>query len=151
MVYRTRTRDGAAYLTREEFDAGERLRSDFTRAMMMPRLGIDWDAAAMGGGSSGRHDAMESLGDSALAARMRVEKALTAIGPELADVAIDVCCFLKGLKVVETERPWPARSAKLILKTALAALARHYDPKSADRQRRRTHRWGASDFKPRCS
>lgn len=63
---------------------------------------------------------------------------------------VDVCCFLKGLKTVETERQWPARSAKLILKTALAVLARHYDPRPEETRRRTRHHWGAADYKPVC-
>ena len=149
VLYRKRADGGAPYLSAGEFDAGERLRSDFTRAMMSPRLGINWDAAGVRGGG-GRGDGIDNLSDSALSARLRVEKALNAVGPELAGVLVDVCCFLKGLKLVETERQWPARSAKLILKTALAALARHYDPRPGQAKRRTRHHWGADDYKPRC-
>ena len=147
VLYRARTKGDARYLSSDEFEAGERLRSDFTRAMMTPHLGINWEAAGMGGGK-GRRDGIDSLSDSALSARLRVERALTAVGPELSGVLVDVCCFLKGLKVVETERQWPARSAKLILKTALAALARHYNPRLEETRRRTRHHWGAADYKP---
>lgn len=149
LLYRTRSKCGTAYLTQSEFEAGERLRADFTRAMLSPRLGIDWEATGASRGSAGRSGG-DDLSDSALSARLRVGKALTAVGPELSGVLVDICCFLKGLKTVETERQWPARSAKLILKTALAALARHYNPDTHSRSGRTRHHWGASDYKPRC-
>jgi Domain of unknown function (DUF6456) len=66
------------------------------------------------------------LTDTALASRQRVDKAIDAVGPELACVLIDVCCFLKGLEQVEMERGWPVRSAKIVLMTVLGVLHRHY-------------------------
>lgn len=72
------------------------------------------------------------------------------MGPELAGPLVDVCCFLKGVEQVETERGWPARSAKLILKTALSVLSRHYEPETAPRQTGILH-WGSSDYRPTLS
>jgi hypothetical protein len=66
------------------------------------------------------------MSDSIADARARVSRAARALGPDLAGVALDVCCFGKGLEQVERDRHWPARSAKLMLRTALMALARHY-------------------------
>ncbi len=64
--------------------------------------------------------------DVVVAARQRVRRALTAVGPEFADLLLDVCCFLKGLEQAECERAWPPRSAKVVLQLGLDCLARHY-------------------------
>ncbi len=143
-LMRRKGRDGAAFLTAREFQAGERLRSDYTRGQIMPRLGANWVASV----SSGRRDgAMAELNDAALAARIRVEKAIRAVGPELSGVLIDVCCFLKGMETVEIERGWPVRSAKIVLKTALGVLSRHYYPEGDGRARQMFH-WGSQDYRP---
>ena len=86
------------------------------------------------------------LADATLSARTRVNRAVQAMGPELSGVALDVCCFMKGLETVERERQWPVRSAKLMLRAALMALARHYAPPVS--AARRSHVWGAEGYRP---
>jgi hypothetical protein len=147
-LMRRRTRDGETFLTRREFEAGERLRGDYTRAQIMPRLGASWEQPIATGRRAG---SAADLPDGALAARMRVERAIDDVGPELAGVLIDVCCFLKGLAAVERERGWPARSAKLMLKTALGALSRHYEPAAAERRRTPIFSWGGEGYRPSIS
>lgn len=144
---RRRGRDGKPFLAAAEVEAGERLRADYTRGQIMPRLGANWIATV----ASGRRDGaggIAELTDAALAARQRVDRAIAAVGPELAGVLVDVCCFLKGLERVETERGWPVRSAKVVLKTALAALSRHYHPALGQARPQRILHWGAEDFRP---
>src|SRR5690606_15408843 len=142
ILARMKDRAGKSYLDRAEIEAGERLRADFTHAGLSPRLGVNWQAAGCGRkGGNGAAD----LSDSVVAARQRFNRALQAVGPELSGVLVDICCFLKGVSTVETERGWPARSAKLLLKTALAALARHYKP---ERRKPAMRHWGSPDYRP---
>lgn len=145
---RLKTRGGAPFLTSREFQAGERLRSDYTRGQIMPRMGANWVASVSSGRRTG---GIVDLTDAALAARQRVDAAVSAVGPELAGVLVDVCCFLKGMELVESERGWPVRSAKVMLKTALGALARHYNPPARRGTDRPTLHWGADGYRPSLS
>ncbi|PSH70576.1 hypothetical protein CU102_00490 [Phyllobacterium brassicacearum] len=144
MLRQRRDAFGAPLVGEEAFKAGERLRADFTIGNMMPSIGVNWDVT----GSGSRCNGMLEITDAALAARQRAERALEAVGPELSGVLIDVFCFLKGLEAVERERRWPVRSAKLILKTALAALDRHYYPAPPSRSSPRIIHWGTKDYRP---
>lgn len=113
-----------------QLQAGERLRADFTRANLTPRVTSRWSEVAGGG-------APEAFTDMVLAAKLRVSRALSAVGPELSGVLLDVCCFLKGLETVERERGWPARTAKVVLGLGLDRLAAHYGLSSAAQGRAR--------------
>ncbi len=112
---------GRAFLSPAEVQAGERFRVDFTLAGLSPRLGAQW-AAPVERSGAGRQD----FSDVVLGARQRLDRAVEAIGPEFASLLMDVCGFLKGLEQAERERQWPLRTAKVVLKLALAALARCY-------------------------
>ncbi len=92
------------------------------------------------------------LQDNVAGARERVRRALTAVGPELAGVLIDVCCHLKGLEEAERAAGWPQRSGKVVLQLALTRLARHYgiDPAVARSEARApsVRHWGSDDYRP---
>jgi hypothetical protein len=122
---RRKSRDGRPMIEPVQFQAGERLRLDFTFAQLMPRMTVDWASPLAGGDRSsvGRPIAMA---DTVVAARQRLRHALDAVGPEFAGLLIDVCCFLKRIEDVERERGWPARSAKVVLQLGLDRLVRHY-------------------------
>ncbi|QFR31688.1 DUF6456 domain-containing protein [Ancylobacter sp. TS-1] len=141
---RRRDREGRALVTATQFVAGERLRADFTRAGLTPRLTSDWSGVARSGR---RGPAGLSLPEAALAARQRLSRALDAAGPEFAGLLLDVCCFLKGLEQLERERGWPARAAKVVLSLALDRLARHYGLAEAARgpARGRLRAWKAPE------
>ena len=144
-IARLKEKSGSAFLPPEALAAGERLHADFTRAGLQPRLTMVYEPRLSATPKGAARNAAADLSDTALAARERVARAMEAIGPELCGVALDVCCFEKGLKTVERERQWPVRSAKLMLRAALMALSRHYQPAVKGRA---THRWGAEGFRP---
>lgn len=145
-IARMKDRDGKPFLPGEALEAGERLAADFTRGQLQPRVTASWEprlATRAKGAPGGQSD----IADSAMSARDRFSTAMEAMGPELSGVAVDVCCFAKGLETVERERQWPARSAKLMLRTALLSLARHYAP-PVPAKRRQSHHWGVEDYRP---
>lgn len=148
-LYARVSSNGMRFLTDQEYEAGERLRLDFTKGMMMPRVSANWNTSVSAGRRSGEVNGVLDLTDSALAARQRVESAIATLGNELGGVATDICCFLKGYEQVELERKWPKRSAKFMLKAALSILAMHYWPKPQAKARNR--HWGANDFRPRIN
>jgi hypothetical protein len=121
---RKRDQTGTAYLTPDLIEAGERLREDFELAQMGPRITQNWDRFLAPGDqqASRPRGPAEGPGD----ARVRVAKALEALGPGLSDIAFRVCCFLEGLETAEKRLGWSARSGKVVLKIALERLARHY-------------------------
>ena len=121
---RRKDKTGRPLLAAHQLAAGERLRADFTQAQMTPRVTANWEAAI----ARDRRGASRAapLADAVLAAKARLTRALVAAGPEVAGLLLDVCCFVKGLEVVERERGWPPRTAKVVLGLALDRLARHY-------------------------
>lgn len=151
MLYRKNRKTGRRFLSDAEFQAGERLRLDFTRGNMTPRITANWDAAAVKRAYAECGRGTE-LSANVLDCRKRVETALKNVGPELSGVLVDICCFLKGLEQVERERTWPARSAKMLLKAGLGALHRHYTAGSRmDKENcPPCLHWGTPDYRPSC-
>ncbi|HUD52598.1 DUF6456 domain-containing protein [Parvibaculum sp.] len=118
--------DGQPLVSAPQFEAGERLRRDFTLACMTPRVTTDWSLALTAdGGRRGPRDPAD-VSDRALAARARLARALHEVGPRLSDVLLAVICHLQGLEEAEQTFGWPRRSGKLVLQIALDRLAAHY-------------------------
>ena len=127
-------RDGRHLIAPEQLVAGERLRAEFTRAQLTPRVTSNWSAAvSRGRRQAGAAQLIET--DAVIAARHRVCEAMDAVGPEFAGLLLDVCCFLKKLEEIERERRWPLRSGKVVLQLGLDRLARHYGITSEARGR----------------
>ena len=126
---RRKDAQGRPYLEPHHVAAGEKLRQDFETACMQPKITANWNAALVASDrarlKSGPRDPYPFT-DVVLMARERVHRALEAIGPELADVALAVCCLGHGIEAAEKALSWPRRSARLVLRIALERLAAHY-------------------------
>ena len=123
---RKRDRDGTAYLSPVLVEAGERMREDFELAQMGPRITQNWERFLTAGGQRGAAATGRGQCEGPQDARVRVAKAMEALGPGLSDVVFRVCCFLEGLETAEKRLGWSARSGKVVLKIALERLAMHY-------------------------
>jgi hypothetical protein len=115
---------------------------------------MSWDDQPRGGLAQ-RADAASEARDRAFLARSRLDRALMAVGPDFADILVDVCCLGTGLEQIERRAGWPNRSAKLVVQLALNALARHYGllppatPRTAPFAPTAARHWGTADYRPR--
>jgi hypothetical protein len=124
MLRQRKDPSGLAWIGPAAFLAGERLKADLMFAGILPKVTMDWGRGVPRDRNSG--GAGLNPTEAALAARQRVRDALDSVGPDFSGVLIDLCGFDKGLETLERERNWPVRSAKVVVRLALAALARHY-------------------------
>ena len=103
-----------------QYEAGERLRADWTTAQMAPRVTMRWDAGAPSTG--------EALDPTLaqIAAKRRTDAALAAVGAGLKDVLWRIVCAGEGMDTAERALGWPARAGRVVLTLALDRLADHY-------------------------
>ena len=113
------------HLSRRQFEAGERLRSDWERAQLAPRVTMAWDSAPVArgrGGTGARPDPSSAQID----AKRRFHDAVAKAGPGLADILWRIVCAGDGMREAETALGWPARAGKLVLTFALDRVADYY-------------------------
>jgi len=103
--------------------AGERLARDFYLAGLEPRLTSNWELGPGGGKRRSAPGAGTEISDCRLAAIERLKRALDHLGPEMASLLLDVCCFQMGLGDCEKKRNWPRRSGKLVVRLGASPKA----------------------------
>lgn len=113
------------HVTPRQYDAGERLRSDWERAQLAPRVTMAWDAAPIARGRGGDAGAVD-LSGAQIDAKRRFDRAIEAAGPGLADILWRIVCAGEGMRDAETALGWPARAGKLVLTLALDRVAAYY-------------------------
>lgn len=148
-LYRRKSKDGQRLLSDIQFQAGERLRSDYERSQLRQRISSNWEASLASGGRGAARGG-DDLSDAAIDARARVHKALHSLTAGHAGIVEDVCCHLKSITDVERERSWPRRAGRVVLAMALDELGRHYglamDRTNSRRQSIRS--WGDGNHVP---
>jgi hypothetical protein len=112
-------------VTRRQFDAGERLRCDWERAQLAPRVTMAWDSAPVASGRGGSAPGSDSNG-AQIDAKRRFEDAVASAGPGLADILWRVVCAGEGMREAESALGWPARAGKVVLTLALDRVAAYY-------------------------
>jgi hypothetical protein len=139
---------GKPFLEPHQVEAGERVRRLCERARLQPRVTMSYSASHTVGGTA--MNAAAEISDLAAEARKHLAEISRVLPPDCAGVVIDVCGLLKGLQTVETERGWPRRSAKLVLRIGLDQLARHYGLSSTavGPASRRTRGWLDNGARP---
>ena len=151
-LYLRKGTNGQSYIDGPQFLAGEKLRADFERAHLAPRVTASYAESA---GSGGRHwqmsdNSIANLSDNAIAARQRLQHAFAAVGPELSGILYHVCCIASGFEHAERILALPLRSGKAVLALGLTRLARHYgiiktrNPKRSDT----IAHWAVDDYRP---
>lgn len=112
-------------VSQRQFDAGERLRGDWERGQLSPRVTMAWGGAPVARGRSGSAPSPDLQG-AQLDARKRFDLAIASAGPGLADILWRVVCAGEGMRDAETALGWPARAGKVVLTLALDRVANHY-------------------------
>ncbi len=147
--------DGKALLSQAQYEAGERLRCDFEKAQMSPRITSDITIPMISSSGKRSGDAGNgvALQEASMAAKQRFFKALDAVGADLSDVLIEVCCHLKGMDEAEKQLRLPQRSGKIVLQIALTRLGQHYGliTRTTAHQYKSTalRHWGDDSYRPK--
>lgn len=103
-----------------QVEAGERLRADYERAALAPRVTMRWSPRVGGLGDGGDPAAAQ------VAAKRRFDAAVAAAGPGLADVLWRVVCAGEALPAAERALGWPVRAGRVVLLLALDRVADAY-------------------------
>jgi hypothetical protein len=141
-----KSRNGAPHIDVHHAEAGERLGRDLLRAQIVQSTTMGWSPVGRTDGGGHGLNPTEAMVQS----RQRATRALEAVGPEFSGLLIDLCGYGKGLSRIEQDRQWPPRSAKIIVRFALSALARHYglEPVARGRQQVRSVSWMEQGARP---
>lgn len=138
------------YLFPHQIEAGERLSRLVERAQLRQRVTMSYAASNRGRGRDAVNNAND-ISDQSLDACRQLRRIQEVLPEECVGVVMDICGFEKGLQLVEQERGWPRRSAKLVLRIGLEQLAAYFGltPVATGGDRRRHEVWMGPDSRPK--
>ena len=113
-----------AFLAPHHLAAAERFEQLIRRAQLSPRVTMSYNPARVGGTRGG--NGVETASEGSADARLKLSRLAGTLPADCWGVVFDVCGLGKGLQLVETERRWPRRSAKLVLRIGLEQLAQQF-------------------------
>ena len=116
--------DGKAIISQSQMKAGCRLQNDFFSSTAKPRMVVDLTKPYISKQTAAFEGA--PMTERAMVARGRLQAALKMLGPGLADIALEVCCYQQGLESAEKHLGWPRRAGKVVLQIALERLTGFY-------------------------
>ena len=96
------------HVSQRQYDAGERLRTDWERAHLAPRVTMAWNAAPVSRSRSGSAPPVD-LSGAQIDARGRFDGAIHYPGPGLADILWRVVCAGEGMR--DAEPRWAGQRA----------------------------------------
>ena len=120
----SRDASGQAFLSAHHLAAATRLEQLIRRAQLAPRVTMSYNPASVGGARAG--NGVETASEGAADARLRLSRLASLLPPDCWGVLFDVCGLGKGLQLIEIERRWPRRSAKLVLRIGLEQMAHQF-------------------------
>jgi len=112
-------------ISARQFDAGERLRDDWERAQLAPRVTMQWDAPPAGKVARAAPQSNDPA-TAQISAKRRFEEAVDAVGGGLSDILWRIVCAGEGMRDAEVALGWPARAGRVVLGLALDRLAAYY-------------------------
>lgn len=138
-----------AFLEAHHIQAGERFHRLVERAGLRQRVTMSYDANRTTNAAAPGQGGFD-ISDMAVDARKELDRICAKLPQDCAGVVFDVCGFEKGLQLVETERGWPRRSAKLVLRIGLEQLAQHFGLALAatGTERQKLSGWIDADARP---
>lgn len=121
-------------------EVASRLSGLFERAQLRQRVTMSYDPGRVGQKPS---KAGTEVADGAADARRRLARLAAGLPRECWGVLVDVYVYDRGLQQIETERHWPRRSAKLVLRIGLdhAAVLLGIDPNAVGPDRAAQRGW----------
>ena len=113
------------HLSDRQMLAGETLRRDYEAAALGPHVTMSWENIPLSRQKRGAPTGLNRT-ERMMQAKTRFDGAISALGPDLSDIAWRVICVGESVPAAEREMSWPVRSGKLVLKIALDRLAVFY-------------------------